>query len=155
MERIDEERRNLMIGGAGLLALAGLADGAQAAAPSASEAANLKLAKDFCDSWGKPGFDPDKAMPAFIAADAHVRVIDSQPAVVGPQAVADAFRPYAQKGDRFLVEYIETFVRGPLVMLSRIDTQVSKGQPDQKFPVVGVFVIRGGKIHEWTDFVVA
>lgn len=155
MDRIDEQRRSLMIGGAGLVALAGLAGGAQGATPSAGEAANLTLAKDFCDSWGKPGFDPDKVMPHFIAADAHIRVIDSQPAVVGPQAVADAFRPYARKGDRFLVEYLETFVRGPLVMLSRIDTQVSKGQPDQKFPVVGVFVIKGGKIHEWTDYVVA
>ena len=43
-------------------------------------------------------------------------------------------------------------MHGPVVMNKRIDTMKTAGKPDQVFPVVGVFIVKKGKITEWTDY---
>ena len=37
-------------------------------------------------------------------------------------------------------------------MNRRIDTMKTAGKPDQVFKVVGVFVVKDGKIVEWADY---
>jgi limonene-1,2-epoxide hydrolase len=37
-------------------------------------------------------------------------------------------------------------------MNKRNDTLKTEGKPDQVFPVVGVFLVKDGKITEWTDY---
>jgi len=133
--------RRIAIAGSGAAALALLAGGgrAVAAAPATTmEAANLHVVKGFIDSWTAEHFDPDAAMPKFFAEDARIRVIDSAPVVIGPAAAAAAFKPYLAEGQRFSVQILETFVRGPLVMTSRIDTESRPGKPERQWPVVGV-----------------
>jgi limonene-1,2-epoxide hydrolase len=44
------------------------------------------------------------------------------------------------------------FQRGDFVMTSRIDTEITPGKPNREWQVVGVFVVKDGKIREWTDF---
>jgi limonene-1,2-epoxide hydrolase len=159
MQTIDTSRRGLMLGG-GLGALAGLATAAQAApatterALTSAEAANLKLVQDFIATWGAADFDPDKVMPVYLASDGRVRVLQDQPFVTGPAAVAAAFKPYLQHGERFKVKFLDVFARGPLVTTHRVDTVVTPGKPDQTMEVLGVFLLKDGKIQEWTDFIV-
>lgn len=84
-----------------------------------------------------------------------MRIADSAPVAVGPAAGAAAFKPFFSQGQTIRIRYLQVFTRGPLVMTSRIDTEVTPGKPDKDWPVVGIFVVKDHKIHEWTDFVVA
>jgi limonene-1,2-epoxide hydrolase len=114
---------------------------------SATEKANIKVVNDFIDSWS----NPDEAV-TFLAPDAAVRMIEDQPAVVGQTAIAEAFKSFMTPGVTLTVDTLETMAHGPIVMNKRIDTMKSTDKPDQVFPVVGVFVVREGKITEWTDY---
>jgi limonene-1,2-epoxide hydrolase len=155
MHEIDNTRRGLFVGGTlGALAVAGLATSAQAAPLTPGEAANLKLVQDFIATWGAGEFDPEKVMPVYLASDGRVRIAQDQPFVVGPAAAAAAFRPFLQHGERFKVQFLDVFARGPLVTTHRIDTQVTPGKPDVRMEVVGFFLMKDGKIQEWSDFLV-
>ena len=156
MQITDIARRGVLAGaGLSAFALAGAATTAQAAVTmTPAEAANLKLVQDFCLTWGAADFDPDKVMPVYLAADGKVRVLADQPFVTGPAAVAASFKPYLQHGERFKVKFLDTFARGPLVTTHRIDTVVAPGKPDQAMEIFGYFLLKGGKIQEWTDFIV-
>jgi limonene-1,2-epoxide hydrolase len=149
-------RRGLFAAG-GLAGFAAVAPPAAAAAdaPSAGEQANLALVEAFLASWPAPDFDPDKVMATYLAPDCSVRVIDSQPFLHGPAAVAAAFKAYAPHGERFKADVLSSYARGPIVVTQRIDTQVTAGKAGPTFPVVGVFLVKDGMIKEWTDYVVA
>jgi limonene-1,2-epoxide hydrolase len=79
-------------------------------------------------------------------------MIEDQPAVVGRKAIADVFKSFMTTGVTLTIETLETTVHGPVVMNKRIDTMKTAGKPDEVFPVVGVFVVKKGKITEWTDY---
>jgi limonene-1,2-epoxide hydrolase len=158
MQDIDIVRRGLMVGGAGLGALAlagGLANAAEASRPlTPAEQANVKHVQDFVRTWGAPDFDPDKVMPLYLASDGRVRISQDQPFITGPAAAAAAFKPYLAHGERFPVQFLDVFARGPLVTTHRIDTLVAPGKADVKMEVLGVFLLKDGKIQEWTDYLV-
>jgi limonene-1,2-epoxide hydrolase len=144
-------RRNLFLaGGVGAVAAIGLAGSAQAAETTATEKANIKLVEDFCKSWN----DPDKSV-AYLAPEASVRMVEDQPAVVGPVAVAAAFKGFMSHGEKIGVKILATFAKGPVVVNHRVDTLTTPGKPEQQFPVVGVFVVKNGKIKEWADYLAA
>ncbi len=114
---------------------------------SATEKANIKVVNDFIATWS----NPDEAV-TFLAPEAAVRMMEDQPAVVGRTAIADVFKSFMTPGMTLTVETLETTAHGPVVMNKRIDTMKTVGKPDQVFPVVGVFVVKKGKITEWTDY---
>ncbi len=58
-------------------------------ADSATEKANVKVVNDFIAAWN----DPDKAV-TFLSDKASVRMVEDQPAVVGPAAVGSAFKSF-------------------------------------------------------------
>ena len=117
------------------------------AAESAMEKANIKVVNDFMAAWSTP----DKAV-TYLAPQASVRMIEDQPAVVGQSAIADVFKSFMTPGVTLLIETLETTAHGPVVLNKRIDTMKTEGKPDQVFPVVGVFVVKHGKIIEWADY---
>jgi limonene-1,2-epoxide hydrolase len=149
-------RRTLFAaGGLGALALAGLASAAEAdtAAPAAGpEKANEKIVDDFIKTWSAKDFDADKVCATFLADDASVRMVEDKPPLVGPAAVAAGFKSFTTDGSRVKVKILQTFAKGPVVVNSRVDTLVAAGKPDQAFKVAGVFVVKNGKIKEWTDY---
>lgn len=114
---------------------------------SAREKSNIEVVNDFIASWS----NPDEAV-TFLAPDAAVRMIEDQPAVVGRTAIADVFKSFMTPGVTLTVETLETTAHGPVVMNKRIDTMKTAGKPDEVFPVVGVFVVKAGKITEWADY---
>ncbi len=134
---------------AGLLCLAAVAGmvSSSAAAESATEKANMKVVADFIASWD----DPDKAV-TFLSADASVRMVEDEPAVVGPAAIAAAFKGFLTPGVTVTVETLSTTAHGPVVLNKRIDTVKTPDKPDQVFPVAGVFIVKEGKIKEWADY---
>ncbi len=125
----------------------GFAIQAMAAEGNATEKANVKVVDAFIAAWS----DPDKAV-TFLAPEASVRMVEDQPAVVGQKAIGDAFKGFLTPGVTLKVKTLRTTVHGPVVMNKRVDTMKTEGKPDQVFPVVGVFVVKNGKITEWTDY---
>ncbi len=117
------------------------------AAPSPAEQANVKIVDDFIAAWD----DPDRAV-GYLAPQASVRMIEDQPPIVGQAAIAEAFKGFMTPGVSLTVETLQTTVHGPIVMNKRIDTLKTEGKPDQVFPVVGVFLVKNGRILEWTDY---
>jgi limonene-1,2-epoxide hydrolase len=155
MEECDFTRRTLFAaGGLGTLAAVSLAGSAAAETTrTATEAANLELVKRFCGTWAAPDFDADKVMATYLAPDCSVRPVDSQPFLTDPAAVAATFKAYAPHGERYKVKFLFTWTKGPLVVANRIDELITTDKAGQKFPVVGIFYIKNGKIKEWTDYV--
>ena len=140
-------RRSLLVAGlAGAVVVSALS-GTSLAAENAAQKANLKVVSDFIASWK----DPDKAV-TFLAPDASVRMVEDQPPVVGPEAVAAAMKGFMTPGVTLTVKTLHTTAYGPVVVNQRIDTMKTPGKPDEVFPVVGVFLVKDGKIKEWTDY---
>ena len=153
MHPMTTSRRRTGAGASFLLALSFLASGLVAcatspdAAPSAAEQANVQVVDAFIAAWD----DPDRAV-GYLAPQASVRMIEDQPPIIGQEAIAAAFKGFMSPGVTLTVETLETTVHGPIVMNKRIDTLKTEGKPDQVFPVVGVFLVKDGKITEWTDY---
>ena len=151
-------RRMLMVaGGLGALAASGLAASAAAAdAPAAKGAdasvANVKLVNDFIKSWSAKDFDAEKVAAQYLAEDCVVRMEEDKPPLMGRAAVAAAFKGFLTNGTTLKVKISQTYAHGPVVANSRVDTMVVPGKPAQSFPVAGVFVVKNGKIKEWTDY---
>jgi len=114
---------------------------------NATKKANIKVVNDFMAAWA----DPDQAV-TYLAPEVSVRMVEDQPAVVGHAAIVDVFKSFMTPGVTLKVETLETTAHGPVVLNKRIDTMETAGKPDQVFPVVGVFVVKNGKITEWADY---
>ena len=136
MEDFGKFARRTLLAAAAIVAISapGLATRA-VAAETATEKANVKVVNDFIAAWN----DPDKAV-TFLADKASVRMVEDQPAVVGPQAVGAAFKSFMTPGTSLTVKTLSTTVHGPVVLNKRVDTMKVPGKPDQAFPVAGVFV---------------
>lgn len=148
MNDADMTRRTLFVAGAlGAVAVANLGGTAQAAETSASAKTNIKIVEDFIKSWN----EADKSV-TYLADDASVRMVEDQPPAIGPAAVSAVFKSFMGHGETIDVKILKTFAEGPVVTNIREDTLKTPGKPDQKFKVVGVFVVKKGKIKEWTDY---
>jgi limonene-1,2-epoxide hydrolase len=153
MDEMNISRRTIFVasalgaGALGAVAVTGLAGTAGAAEKSAAAKANIKVVEDFIKAWN----ESDKAV-AFLADDASVRMEEDKPAIVGPAAVNAAFKGFMGHGETIDVKILSTFAEGPVATNIRIDTLKTPGKPDQAFKVVGVFVVKKGKITEWTDY---
>jgi limonene-1,2-epoxide hydrolase len=115
--------------------------------PAPAQQANIQVVNDFIAAWS----DPDEAV-AYLAPQASVRMMEDQPPIVGQAAIAAAFKSFMAPGVSLSVETLSTTAHGPVVMNKRIDVLKTEGKPDQVFPVVGVFLVKNGKIVEWTDY---
>ena len=70
-------------------------------------------------------------------------------------AVAVEMKSFTASGQSIDVEMLEIFAKGPVVVTSRVDTVKAPGKPDQVYKIAGVFIVKGGTITEWTDFLFA
>ena len=166
-------RRNLVAAGglgAFAIALAGTAGAADPStalpssgsqpsnAPSASspgsiEKANIQLVKDFCKAWGDDPPDVDNMANKYLTDDCLVRFGDTIDPVTGHDAAIALFQTFLSNGERYDLKILETFARGPVVVNSRVDSTIKGTRTTHPTPVVGVFVVKDGKIKEWSDYV--
>ena len=145
-------RRTLFIaGGLGTAAIA-LASMPAAADQSTLEKSNAQLVKDFCAAWGDDSPDAEKIVNQFMADDCVVRFGESVAPVSGHPATIGLFDTFLGNGERYELKILETFARGPIVMNSRIDSTIKDSRKANPTKVIGVFVIKDGKIKEWSDY---
>jgi uncharacterized protein (TIGR02246 family) len=114
------------------------------------EKANVKLVNEFCAAWAS--HDAEK-LATFMSDDCAVRLSETQPPSKGRQAFVEAVKALFQRVDRVDIEVRETFAVGPLVTNDRIDYITRQGTRNP-VGVAGVFFVKGGKIAEWTDYVI-
>ena len=138
----------LAVGGAGLGAVA-LAPRILAAAPTASEQANLDVVNAFCAAWGVP-LDWNR-LGSFLATDCKFRPTQTTPAIEGRDAIIGMLRDFSGNANSCEFEVLDSWARGPIVVNERVDRFAL---PDQsmEFPVAGVFHLIDGKIAEWSDY---
>ena len=148
MDEFAITRRTAFVAGAlGAVAVATLGKTAVAADEKSDAKANEKVVAGFIAAWK----DPDKAV-TFLADNCSVRMEEDKPAIMGPANVGAAFKGFMGPGVTLTVKILHTYAEGPLVTNKRIDTLTAPGKPPQPFPVVGVFIVKKGKITEWTDY---
>ena len=117
---------------------------------SAIEEANIKFVTDFCKSWSS--LDANK-VAEFLSDKVVYQIIDGMPLLKGKEAFVKFVTPFMGKQQKAEWEIIRSFAIGNIVINQRIDNFYSKsGKPDQHFKVVGVFVLKDGKISEWKDY---
>ena len=151
-------RRNFLVAGcvgAFATAAAGAASAQEAssAATSPAETANARLVADFCKAWGDDPPDADKIASQYLAEDCTIRFGDTIQPVTGKAAAVTLFNSFFTNGQRYDLKIVDVLARGPVVMNSRIDTTIRGNRKSNSTEVVGVFVIRDGKIKEWSDYV--
>ena len=143
-------RRSAFAAGAAALLLAGFAGEAKAEM-SAAEKANIKVVDDFLAIWAKPDTDVAKAL-TFFTDDCVVRMSEHKPALTGKTALGQGFADLLKTG-RYGIKSLSTFARGPVVANDRVDWKIEDGgKRGAEFPIAGVFVVRNGKIAEWSDY---
>jgi limonene-1,2-epoxide hydrolase len=120
-----------------------------AAERTAAEIVNLRLVTDFCDSFA--GRDMAK-IAAFLSDDCAYRIIETAPPARGKDAI-ERIRSYVERSTRIELKILESWVKGPVVVNERIDS-FQPALPNSPYHLTGVFFVRGGKIAEWTDYLI-
>jgi len=129
------------------------AGSASAASASAVEKSNLQLVKDFCQAWSEDPPDADKLASQFLSDDCVVRFGETVAPVSGQEAAIALFQTFLNNGERYELKIVETFAHGPVVVTSRVDSTIKGKKTTNPTQVVGVFIIKDGKIKEWSDYV--
>jgi limonene-1,2-epoxide hydrolase len=136
------------LGPAAAAALA-LSPSASAADPTPAEKTNLKLVADFCAALEARDM---ARIATFLSDDCAYRVIETAPPARGKDAI-ESIRRYVERSTKIEIKILESWVKGPIVVNERIDTFVPP-PANSPYHLTGVFFLRGGKIAEWTDYLI-
>lgn len=148
------ERRDVLGGlGAGLaLAFASNAKAAGPEADPALEREKEKIVNEFCKAWSSK--DPDVLTP-YLAEDVEYYMFEGRPPINGVAEFSAQLKPFMSGMREIDWEILRSSVMGDIVLNERIDhflrPEVSNA-PDNHFHVVGVFLVRDGKIKYWKDY---
>jgi limonene-1,2-epoxide hydrolase len=135
----------------GTASIVGLPGSIEAAELTASEKANVTLVNDMCRAWMAP-VDFDK-VGGFLADDCVFRASETSPPIKGRQAIVDALKKMLGSPSKAEFEVVQTFARGSVVVNERFDRFVMPKR-NIDWHGVGVFIVRDGKIAEWSDFTI-
>jgi limonene-1,2-epoxide hydrolase len=147
-------RRGLIGAAAASIALGRPAAG-RAAGPEANpalEAQKEKIVSDFCAAWSAR--DPDTLMP-FLDTDIEYHMFEGRPPIMGTEEFSTQLRPFMAGMREITWDILRSCTMGDIVLNERIDHFLrAEGSeaPDNHFHVVGVFLVRGGKIIYWKDY---
>jgi len=152
MKGLDMGRRELLQAwsATAILGASLPASRAEAAELSESEAANLKVVKDFCASWSTRDL---AKVTSHMADDSVYRMTETTPPVTGHAPLIGQMQPWVDTSDSIEFKILETFAKGPLVITHRVDRFASKTRP-LTWEGVGVFFVQNGKIKEWFDYTI-
>jgi|KBSMisStaDraftv2_1062788.scaffolds.fasta_scaffold151881_3 limonene-1,2-epoxide hydrolase len=130
-----------------LITGAALAIPVTSAAPAPIEAANLALVTDFCAAFAAR--DMTK-IASYLSPNCSYRITETAAPAVGAAAV-ERIKSYVERSSKIEFKILDSWARGPVVINERID---SFTRPDARpaYHLVGVFLIKDGKIEEWTDY---
>ena len=119
----------------------------RAAELTAAEKANLDLVTQFCQSFASR--DMTK-IAAFLAPDIVYRITDTSPSVKGPEAIS-RIKAYVERSTAIDFKILDSWARGSVVVNERIDA-FTRPEGNVAYHLTGVFVVKNGKIVEWSDY---
>ncbi len=136
---------------------------AMSAAPNTSEAAettdaekdNLKIVHDMVSTWdivaGSDPLDIARLSP-FFAADCAFRLRPTDvTATRGLDTVEAAIKRGTANGQKIRHELLESFAKGPVVAIEKLNQFITP-EKTRTSHVVAVFLLKDGKIAEWTEY---
>jgi limonene-1,2-epoxide hydrolase len=116
------------------------------------ERTNEAVTRKFNQAWSDRSCD--QLMPLLAETVAYM-VYEGGPTHVGPAAVEGAVRPFLAKFERVEFEILRLNVIGPVVIHERTERYYAPGgELDTRFHVVGLLVIKDGKIEVWRDYAI-
>lgn len=142
--------RRTALTGAGLILASAAIGSAAAAEMGVLEKANMKVVADFLKGWAAA--DATGAALAALMADDGEFHYERKAPVVGKAALTAAFDAYLAGGKRYEMKPLETHAKGPVVVHFRHETPVTGGKAGQVETLVGLFILGGGKIKIWENF---
>jgi limonene-1,2-epoxide hydrolase len=129
------------------------ANAAAGAGTTPAEKANIEVVKNFISGWTKKNYDAGKEMAAYLTSPCLVRPIEDKPALTKPAEAANVFIDFMKNGSRIgRVDFHRVVAMGPLVVTRRTDVVFIPGKPNTVFEIVGIFLVKDGKIREWVDY---
>lgn len=112
-----------------------------------TEQANLDVVTRFCQAFATR--DMSK-ITAFLSPDIVYRITDNVPAAKGPDAIA-RIKQYVERSTAIDFKILDSWARGSVVVNERIDA-FTRTEGNVAYHLTGVFVVKDGKITEWSDF---
>jgi limonene-1,2-epoxide hydrolase len=153
MQDGDFTRRDLFMAGGTAAAFLALTSTAQAADEStADEKANIEVIRRMIADWNVKGFDPADLVKKYMTKNVVVSFLETAPPNEGADAVTATWRGYHAHGENNVTTIKSAYAKGPIVVIQRVDISKVEGKPDKEYEVVGVFVLKNGKIKDWRDY---
>jgi limonene-1,2-epoxide hydrolase len=123
-----------------------------------SETANLKLVRDMVATWDMVAASdpPDfSRLSSFFAEDCafRLRPTDQSP-TRGREAFEAAIRRGTANGQKIHHELLDSFAKGPVVAMEKLNQFITP-EKTRTSHVVAIFLIKEGKIAEWTEYFVS
>jgi limonene-1,2-epoxide hydrolase len=134
----------------GSVGLVQLIASTSATAAGETEALNVKITTEFCKAWERN--DPE-LLASYLADDCMLRMSERSAVISGRTAALERFKESSRIAapPRWEINVVQTFAKGPIVVNERHDRGILQNKITD-YVVAGLFVIKDGKIKEWTDF---
>lgn len=150
----DRGRRDVLAGLGAALALGftSISQAAETDANTALEAEKEKIVNDFCAAWASR--DAAQLTP-FLDETIEYHMFEGAPPINGLDAFSTQLQPFMADMREIDWEILRSSVMGDIVLNERIDHFIRKEgseAPDNHFHIVGVFLVRDGKIKYWKDY---
>jgi limonene-1,2-epoxide hydrolase len=120
-------------------------------APGSNETSNVEVVQGMLTSLEATDPSPT-AIAALFSQDCYVSWSEKDTPAVGNAAAIEKLQSLFSKGERYKIIVHHWFAEGPVVVTSRDDITFIAGKAATPFHVVGVFVLRNGKIARWEDY---
>ena len=150
-ERGLSRRAAFVTAGAGALLSLSFSSPASAAL-STSEQSNVKTVNALADEMSADNPDLRK-IGELLTDDCALHMQEGKPPAEGKASTIQALKNLLDRGMRFKFTVHETFAKGHIVAHYR-DDKVIVGDKQTTIPLVGVFVMKDGKIREWFDYII-
>ncbi len=141
----------------GALAMSAVPNTSEAAETTDAEKANLKIVRDMVSTWDiVAGSDPLNIarLSPFFASDCAFRLRPTDvTATRGLDAVEAAIKRGTVNGQKIRHQLLESFAKGPVVAIEKLNQFITP-EKTRTSHVVAVFLLKDGKIAEWTEYFV-
>jgi limonene-1,2-epoxide hydrolase len=142
----------------GAMAMAGLPKIAAAAEMTETERANIKVIGDMVATWdivaGSTPQDIDKLKPFFVDDCAfRLRPTDTSP-TWGFDVAQAAIQRGTANSQKIRHELLDRFAKGPVVVMEKLNQFIAP-EKTRTSHVVAVFLMKDGKIAEWTEYFIS
>jgi limonene-1,2-epoxide hydrolase len=142
----------------GLLATTALTNDAGAAEMSDSEKANVETVRDMVAAWDLAAASnpPDASrLSPFFSDDCAFRLRPTDlTATHGMATVEAALQRGTANGQKVRHELLENFAKGPVVVMEKLNQFITP-EKTRTSHVVAVFLLKDGKIVEWTEYFIS